>query len=317
MDEKHDIHDFLISAQRDIQEEYQRIMKRATEDPGTAGDQGEENWATLLKNWLPSYFHIVTKGRILCENGYASPQIDVLVLHPSYPKILLDKKLYLAGGVAAAFECKTTLKAAHVKEAVKTAANIRKNLSKREGSPYKELNSNIIYGLLAHSHSWQGGKSKPIENIEKALWEADHTHVDHPIQQLDFITVSDLASWQAHKTVFLGPSWAHYNDALKEIYGENGSATSSYVCSSVGGERQKEFFTPISVLLAGLFSRLAWTFNDMRELEAYFRKVNMMGSGKGHMRLWPITIYSEGIQSRVFNGPLSNGAAYDEWHCAF
>jgi len=317
MDEKHDIHDFLISAQRDIQEEYQRIMKRATEDPGTAGDQGEENWATLLKNWLPSYFHIVTKGRILCENGYASPQIDVLVLHPSYPKILLDKKLYLAGGVAAAFECKTTLKAAHVKEAVETAANIRRNLSKREGSPYKELNSNIIYGLLAHSHSWQGEKSKPIENIEKALWEADQLHVDHPIQQLDFITVSDLASWQACKTVYLGPSWAHYNDALKEIYGENGSATSSYVCSSVGGERQKEFFTPISVLLAGLFSKLAWTFNDMRELEAYFRKVNMMGSGKGHMRLWPITIYSEGIRSRVFNGPLSNGAAYDEWHCAF
>lgn len=315
--EKHDIHDFLISAQRDIQEEYQRIMKRATEDPGTAGDQGEENWATVLKNWLPSYFHIVTKGRILCENGYASPQIDVLVLHPSYPKILLDKKLYLAGGVAAAFECKTTLKAAHVKKAVETAANIRRNLSKREGSPYKELNSNIIYGLLAHSHSWRGEKSKPIENIEKVLWEADKAHVGHPIQQLDFITVSDLASWQAHKTVFLGPSWTHYNDALKEIYGENGSATSSYVCSSVGGERQKEFFTPISVLLAGLFSKLAWTFNDMRELEAYFRKVNMMGSGKGHMRLWPITIYSEGIQSRVFNGQLSNGAAYDEWHCAF
>jgi hypothetical protein len=317
MDEKHDIHDFLISAQRDIQDEYQRIMKRATEDPGTAGDQGEENWATLLKNWLPSYFHIVTKGRILCENGYASPQIDVLVLHPSYPKILLDKKLYLAGGVAAAFECKTTLKASHVKEAVETAANIRRNLPSREGSPYKELNSSIIYGLLAHSHSWQGEKSKPIENIEKALWEADKIHVDHPIQQLDFITVSDLASWQAHKSVFLGPAWAHYNDALKKIYGENGSATSSYVCASVGGERQKEFFTPISVLLAGLFSKLAWTFNDMRELEAYFRKVNMMGSGKGNMRLWPIDIYSEGIRNRVFHGPLSNGVAYDEWHCAF
>ncbi|EOB6680495.1 DUF6602 domain-containing protein [Vibrio vulnificus] len=317
MDEKHDIHDFLISTQRDIQDEYQRIMKRAKEDPGTAGDQGEENWATLLKNWLPSYFHIVTKGRILCENGYASPQIDVLVLHPSYPKILLDKKLYLAGGVAAAFECKTTLKASHVKEAVETAANIRRNLPSREGSPYKELNSNIIYGLLAHSHSWQGDKSKPIENIAKALWEADKLHVDHPIQQLDFITVSDLASWQAHKTVFIGPAWAHYNDALKKIYGEHGSATSSYICASVGGDRQKEFFTPISALLAGLFSKLAWTFNDMRELEAYFRKVNMMGSGEGNMRLWPIEIYSEGIRNRVFHGPLSNGVAYDEWHCAF
>ena len=317
MEEKHDIHDFLISSQRDIEEEYARILKRATEDPGTAGDQGEENWATLLRNWLPSYFHIVTKGRILCENGYASPQVDVLVLHPSYPRILLDKKLYLAGGVAAAFECKTTLKSSHVNEAVKTASKIRKNLPKKEGSPYKELNSNIIYGLLAHSHSWKADKSKPLENIESALWEADQEHVDHPIQQLDFITVSDLATWQSMKMVFLSPTWPHYNDALKEIYGENGSGTSSYVCAAIGSEQQKEFFTPIGVLLSGLFSKLAWTFNDMRELDAYFRKVNMMGSGKGKMRLWPITIYSEGIRGRVYNGQLSNGVAYDEWHCAF
>jgi hypothetical protein len=317
MEEKHDIHDFLISAKRDMQDEYDRIMKRATEDPGTAGDQGEENWATLLKNWLPSYFHIVTKGRILCDNGYASPQIDVLVLHPSYPKILLDKKLYLAGGVAAAFECKTTLKAAHVKEAVETAANIRRNLSKREGSPYKELNSTLIYGLLAHSHTWKSAKSKPIENIESALWGADQLYVDHPIQQLDFITISDLATWQSMKTVFLSPKWPHYNEEIKKIYGDNGSGTSSYVCAAIGAESQKEFFTPISVLLAGLFSKLSWIFNDMRELDAYFRKVNMMGSGQGRMRLWPITIYSEGIRSRIYNGQLSNGVPYDEWHCAF
>jgi len=75
-------------------EEYDRIQKRATEDPETAGDQGEENWATLLRQWLPSY-----------------------------PQILLDKKLYLAGGVAVAFECKTTLKAAHVKATDETAVS--------------------------------------------------------------------------------------------------------------------------------------------------------------------------------------------------
>lgn len=317
MEDRHDIHDFLISAQRDIQEEYERILKRTTEDPGTAGDQGEENWATLLRNWLPSYFHIVTKGRILCENNYASPQLDVLVLHPSYPKVLLDKKLYLAGGVAAAFECKTTLKSSHVKETVKTAVNIRNNLPKREGTPYKELNSNIIYGLLAHSHSWKGVGSRPLDNIENVLWEADEEHVDHPIQQIDFICVSDLATWQAMKTVFLSPTWPHYNDSLKEIYGENGSGISSYVCAAIGGERQKTFFTPIGVLLSGLFSKLAWTFNDMRHLDIYFRKVNMMGSGQGKIRLWPITIYSEGIRSRVYGGQLSNGLTYDEWNCTF
>ena len=61
----HDIHDFFNSSQQVIAREYARIRKRANEDPGTAGDQGEENWATLLRGWLPPYFHVVTKGRIL------------------------------------------------------------------------------------------------------------------------------------------------------------------------------------------------------------------------------------------------------------
>jgi hypothetical protein len=92
----------------------------------------------------------VTKGRILTDSGYASPQVDVLVLWPSYPRILLDKKLYLAGGVAAAFECKITLKSDHLKAAVETAALLRRNLPKREGTSYKELTSTILYGLLSH-----------------------------------------------------------------------------------------------------------------------------------------------------------------------
>jgi hypothetical protein len=122
----HDIHEFVRRSQKELQEEYDRIQKRATEDPGTAGDQGEENWATLFREWLPRYFHIITKGRILTDTGYASPQIDLLVLYPSYPQILLDKKLYLSGGVAAAFECKTTLTAAHIKEAVETSAALKR-----------------------------------------------------------------------------------------------------------------------------------------------------------------------------------------------
>jgi hypothetical protein len=55
--EVHDIHDFIASSQRAIEDEYARIQKRAAEDPGTAGDQGEENWKALFESWLPSYFH--------------------------------------------------------------------------------------------------------------------------------------------------------------------------------------------------------------------------------------------------------------------
>lgn len=315
--DSHDIHDFVIASQRTIEEEYQRIQKRAAEDPGTAGDQGEENWATLFRGWLPSYFHVVTKGRILTESGFASSQLDVIVLWPSYPRILLDKKLYLAGGVAAAFECKTTLKAEHVKVTIETAANLRRNLSKRTGSPYKELNSSIIIGLLAHSHSWKEPGSTPIENIEKALWESDKANVKHPIECIDFITVADLATWTVSKMTYFGPKFVPFNEEMAKLYGPNGSACSSYMRHQIGGDRQKDFFSPLGVLLSALFSKLAWTLPDMRTLEEYFRKVNLMGAGAGRMRHWGLDIYSEKIRNRVFNGPLSNGVSFDEWHVVF
>jgi hypothetical protein len=313
----HDIHDFVTDSQRRIEAEYTRIQKRAIEDPGTAGDQGEENWASLLRSWLPSYFKIVTKGRILTDSGYASPQVDVLVLMPSYPSILIDKKLYLAGGVAAAFECKTTLKAEHVNEAVETCASLRKNLPKREGSPYRELNSTVIYGLLAHSHSWKGDKSTPVENIESRLWAADEKFVSHPIECIDVLCISDLATWTVQKMTFLSPRLPVYTEKIAALYGPNGSAQTAYVCHAIGQERQADFFSPLGLLLSHLYSKLAWTFPDMRNLEEYFRKVNLCGSGAGRMRQWDISIYSPQIRERVYNGMLSNGRSFDEWSLVY
>ena len=102
------------------------------------------------------------KGTDSYRNGLCKPQIDVIVLFPSYPRILLDNKFYLSGGVAAAFECKITLTAAHVRDAVETSAALKRSLPKREENPYKELHSGLLYGLLAHSHSWNAANSKPI-----------------------------------------------------------------------------------------------------------------------------------------------------------
>lgn len=333
--EKHDIHNYLIAAQRRIEEAYGRIREHSSEDPGTAGDQGEEDWGKFLKEWLPRYFHVVNKGIIIFDSGYSSPQIDLLVLSPSYPPLLIDEKRYLAGGVVAAFECKTTLRAEHIAKAVKTSAEIRRHLPKRIGSPYKELNSTIIYGLLAHSHSWKDEGSTPLDNVEKALIQADLDYVTHPIECVDLITVADLATWTNCKGTYISPKLPSYNQALEKVYGQalekvygpNGSANTCYACSPIGNKvdaskspwlkDQKDYFSPLSVLVSVLYSKLAWMFSDMRTLEEYFRKINMMGRGQGQMRLWDLNIYSERIRERVLNGQLSNGVPFDEWSVAF
>ncbi len=308
-----DLVDFMKSATKQMADEYDRIQKRATEDPGTAGDQGEENWATLLRSWLPHTFHIVTKGRILSHKGIASPQVDVLILQPEYPNHLLDKKLYLAGGVLAAFECKTTLKASHIADFVKNSVEIKTHLHEVKGTPFKEIQSSIIYGLLAHSHSWKGDASKPVDNIRGALWAADEAFVTHPIQTPDLLCVSDLACWTNMKIAFLGPKQTSDWHQFEEQYGKNGSAASGYICHSKNQENQTENFTPIGALITSLLEKLAWNLPTLRSLSTYFNLTNLQGSGGGSMRKWESSIYSEIIRAQVEAGHLKNGARWDEW----
>jgi hypothetical protein len=313
----HDLYDFMQQISAEMSAEYNRIQMRATEDPGTAGDQGEENWAELLREWLPSTYEIVTKGRIISQEGVTSPQIDVLVLKAAYPKKLLNKKLYLAAGVAAAFECKTTLKASHISEAVETCVKIKSLYPNRTGTPYKELHSPLVYGLLAHSHSWKGENSTPEKNIEQELHEIDGLRVFHPRLQLDLLCVADLAAWTSSKMTFFGPRQQPDWSTMALSYGPNGSATSAYIGHTRIYEQQVEQFTPIGVFISYLSQKLAWEDSLLRDLADYYRIANIGGSGKGYMRMWPSSIYSEEIRPRVEAGLLSNGKPWDEWAVAF
>jgi hypothetical protein len=72
----------------------------------------------------------------------------------------------------------------------------------------------------------------------------------------------------------------------------------SYCRADKWQEYQQEYFSPIGVLLSKLYSSLAWNFPDMRYLEEYFRKVNLLGSGRGHMRLWDLDIYITQVATR-------------------
>jgi hypothetical protein len=106
----HDLHDYISQLGLKLDAEYRRIKKFSRDNPATAGDEGEENWAQLLRDWVPPTYSVVTKGHLIDEQGTLSPQIDVIVLKPSYPPSLHNKKKYLLAGVAAAFECKLTLR---------------------------------------------------------------------------------------------------------------------------------------------------------------------------------------------------------------
>lgn len=321
---QHELEDFLRQVEVELSREYERIMRRATEDPGTAGDEGEENWAALLRKWLPSSYQVVTKGRLLGIDGEASPQMDVVVLKPSYPPALRDKKVYLAGGVAAAFECKTTLKKSHIIEATETAAKVqaiaRPGPSKntRQGTPYHELHGPIVYGLLAHSHSWVTGTA--AGHVTEALNEA-LTVQQHPRDVLDITCVADLSTWTAMRMSYFGPRLNMWDQHPLRSTFPDGFAS----CAVMGPADPESFGSvedqfpdlPVAKLCAYLTSRLAWEDPSMRPMADYFRLVGMHGRGRGMSQAWALeAVYSAGVVADLRRGGV-NDTPWDPWQMVF
>lgn len=300
---QHELLEFLKRANEDIKREYERISWRVLEDPGTAGDQGEENWKKLLKLWLPSDFEIVTKGRILGIDGIASPQIDVIILSPDYPKQLIDCKLYLAGGVVAAFECKTTLLSNHIKKLMENSRVISTLSNSEGGSPRKDLKRKIYYGLLAHSHDWKKPRSKPKSNVHSAIIKYDADIITHPIEMPDIICVADVATW--HSCKFVIPP-------QPDIPQEGVTGDSRVISCYIEANATESYYTPVGSMIFSLLEHLSWERHSLRDIASYMQALNVEGSGHGQSRFWPAEVLSESTRERLEN--LVNGGLWNEWN---
>ena len=308
----HELEEWIEQTSRELKAEYGRIRRRATEDPGTAGDEGEENWRLLLKRWLPEQFPIVTKGRILGHDGKASPQVDVLALRPGYPLALQDKKMYLAGGVLAAFECKLTLKPPHVERAAATARIVRELAAPRTGSPYDELHSPIIFGLLAHEAEFRRAPESRIDSLLKQQLAKD----SHPREVLDVLCVASLACWRSWALLMTPTSPAAAWEESRKLYDLDsvGSIHQTYArwmqLSWRGSNASPE---PLYPLIGHLLRRLSSELAMYRPFADYW----LAAQTSGHMgatvagRSWPFTILSEPVRARIRAGRLTRGDKWD------
>lgn len=274
----------MRSLAADISGEYMRIQSRVQQDPGTAGDQAEENWASLLRNWLPATYPVVTKGRIVNEEGQASPQIDVLVLHPSYPRFLRDKKLYFAAGVIAAFECKLTLRSPHLRKAFSTSKLIKSLTPRREGDPYSELQQPILYGVLAHSHAWPRTDQWVADRIGDSVERQQRSSATHPRELVDLICVADTATLVCVKDVYAGPNFATdgYAEEFVATTGWPDAVSASYISFPTDPEDAPGFqTTALGTLICNLTSRLAWEDSSLRGYADYLeRSTSRAGSSR-------------------------------------
>lgn len=316
----HDFFDFMKSNQELIALEYERIQKRVKEDPGTAGDQGEENWAEFFENWLPPIFPIVTKGRIINSQGLTSNQIDLLILNPVYPRSLYKKKLYFAGGVIAAFECKITLRPAHLRKYFVNAAKIKQLYSNKVGSLYDELNKPIVYGLLCHSaNGWKLNGNKLDNKIFSSIGKASLNSLPEieksiplimPSHLIDFICITDTALYSLVKFVLFGDEMKEQKEML---FGEG---IEDCIASFYIKENAESKGTVLGSLLTELYTRIAYTNIQIQPFAEELKNITFrIGEGIRPIR-WDMSILSQGVLEKLSKNGYDK-SSFSKWDCMF
>ena len=325
---KHDLAHYVEEINLGLQQDYQQIRSRVSEDPGTAGDQAEETWAAVLRRWLPAHYHVRTKGRVISSTGKASSQIDILILWPSYPPFLLDKKLYLASGVAAAFECKLTLRKSHLRKIFETAVQLSEITEKehsnrkspirkaRQNYAYHEFHRLFEYGLLAHSYEGVDSE-KDAKTISEEVKNLDEELVTHPKQMLDLICVQYLGSWASERCAISEAVEVKEGRALSTFFQH---PYTNYHCltrtSWAEGSELNASFSPLGSFLARLYRKLARVDNSLLPLANFYTTALATGQGGGGGgRVWteittPEDIWKLSEPSRLSGSPLHEGFAF-------
>ena len=327
----HDLVHFMKNITSEIEAEYKRIKKRTIEDPGTAGDEGEENWAELLREWLPQTYHVVTKGRILSMGNTASPQVDVLVLKPNYPRKLLNKKHYLSAGVIAAFECKTTLRKAGLKKSFENSKKISEVLKgesesnyysekhRRGDTTYIQLHKPILYGILAHSYAAEFGSTpeKAREKISGLIEEFDNQFFTHPRELVDIMCISDLATWSAQRYPYShlwyenpNPTNPHDKYIVEDQHGPQTCYTCFHPEIWREGTSHRESTTTIGSLLASLYQKMSYKDPSLEEWSRYFKRALPLPGG-GKFRVWPDILTPECKRKYDLNKQYSSNWGMD------
>ena len=288
--------------------EYNNIQEQTLEDLTDTEGNGREDWVKLLRGWLPSSYEVVTNGRIISQDGCMSPQVDILVLKSAYPKELMDRDLYVAASVVAAFECEATLTAAHITRAMQTCIEIKSLYSPRMGTPYRELHAPIVYGLLARSYSWKGEDTVPEFNVEQQLLESDGLHISHPHECLDLLCVADLGTWKVAKVLTPLALAIHSDIAISSVLASDFTLQTAYLLAGSTHEDQGPHLAPVGAFIFGLSRKLAWEDPYLREISQYYQDTKIRRLGSGRPRSWDFS-FSEGVTRQLRNHRFN----FDDW----
>lgn len=239
----------------------------------------------------------------------------MLVLHPAYPQHLRNRKLYLADGVIAAFECKLTLRGRHIPAAAETGAAVKRLYRERTGTPYSELHRPIIYGLLAHSSDYAGTASNVTFKVQNRLKAALLGVIEHPSEMLDVVCVADAGILCLSQDVAIGSGIGeHQREILEDV---PGGIISSYFGTSVGADENR--WDPpgaaLGQLISYLLRKMAWEDTSLRRLSGYFEDT-LPFAGIAQPIVWTAEVLSDAVIRKILRRGFEDDC-WSEWHNIF
>lgn len=317
-------HWLLEKLSREIVEEYDRIQGELRGKPQNiqlSGYLAENVWARLLAEWLPPQYGFGFRRHLLYEQAVdgekRSPEVDLVLFHPCYPKRLREEHEVLISGVIAAFSVKLTLNPAGLREGVKLAASLRRGIQPRIGEPIGDLVSPLIVGVLAQSHSQFG--PEPEHKVDQLLWDTAATldgagavpdgfggfstsGLDsHPRNELDFVCVADLNCWRRTVMILnkdIGVPWA----LDEEMYVAHWAHGKLLDGSSTG-----RVADPIAILVSDLWQKLAHRDRSLKAVADGFRMTDTAGQSGGSLQPKPLrSLIDDATYRAIFRqgGPL-------------
>ncbi|WP_194913201.1 DUF6602 domain-containing protein [Catenulispora rubra] len=197
----------MLEIQSQISAEYAELSRTAAAgDPQKAGYGAEDRWVELLKGWLPERYAVDTRKYIVLEDGTESPEIDIVVFRPGCPPRLRTPRKVLAGGVAAAFSVKMTLKGDDLIDQINRGIGLKRGLWPRQNSTAaSEVLPLFPYGILCHSHVWKTARPRktPVAQISERLTKHQESAVRHPRELVDFVCVADTGCWATKRMTYI------------------------------------------------------------------------------------------------------------------
>lgn len=144
----------------------------------------------IFKDFLPEGYGVVQQGHVITEDNIGSRQIDIIILKPGYPKVMVNDGYYPSESVLAGFECKLSLTLADVKDTIEKAKQIKKLFQFNVGSIDKELSTPFVYGLVALGHSVAEGEKSLKDRVYDVIVK-NSKDFENPSELLDLLVIPE------------------------------------------------------------------------------------------------------------------------------